>query len=304
VDLDDTEPRAKPKKKGALFAGRLSRKPKPQATEPEASPAEDPFAEESTSETTVEDRTSRLEEQPAPRGVPHAVLSARAGYMHRALEYSSDIYNRLRAPTTNNWVYRFDAGFYPFARPLKERLSIIGSYEGSLGGSVYDERSDSDFGVGFSEWSAGLRFRQPLGEHELGIQATAGNLTSGLDESSGVTGVPEISYTLLSPSVDVALNFGAFSLRSSLTYQYSVGGFGEISNSDWFPHMEGNGYEAQLGLDYRLSSSVTLQGSGTWRRFVLDMNSRPEDAVGGKSEVAGGAVDQYLSGYFGLKFTL
>jgi hypothetical protein len=34
------------------------------------------------------------------------------------------------------------------------------------------------------------------------------------------------------------------------------------------------------------------------------MNSQPDDAALGVAEVAGGAIDQYVSGYFGLNITL
>jgi hypothetical protein len=288
----DRQPEAKPKKKKGLFAG-LSRK----------STSSDPNGTTSgASETTLEDHDTSGE--PGARHSPgRAVLGASAGYLHRSLEYSDDIYNRLRAPTTNGWVYRFEAALNPFAKPLKDRISLIASYEGGLSGTVQDTRNNRNYGVKFSDLEGGVRFRQPLGEHELGIQATVGQQTAGLDASSAETGIPEISYTLLSPSLDFTLNFGDLGVRTALTYQRCLG-FGEISNSEWFPHMEGNGFEGQLGVAYRVSPSVSLHAAGVLRRFVLDMNSSPEDATGGEAEVAGGAVDQYLSGYFGLAFTL
>jgi hypothetical protein len=299
MDEPAAEPEEKPKKKkkGGLFAGRLRRPSKPAAGSENASA-------ESPGDDGVADRGSDAGESATPRARQFAVLGARAGYLHRSLAYSDDLYNRLRAPTTNGWVYRLDASFYPFAEPLKEQFSLIASYEAAIAGTVRDSRAKRDFGVKFSDFEGGLRFRQPLGEHELGIQATVGQLTAGLDESSDVTGVPEISYLALSPRVDLSLNFGAVSLRGGLGYQRSVGGFGEIANSQWFPHMEGYGFDGQLGLDYHLSPSVTLQASGVLRRFVLDMNSRPDDAIEGRAEVAGGAVDQFVSGYLGVQFTL
>ncbi|MEO8180771.1 MAG: hypothetical protein ABI895_18205 [Deltaproteobacteria bacterium] len=296
-----SEPEAKPRKKGGLFAGRLRRK-SPSSDSSSATPSE--ASEESAGNATVEDRDTSGGEPGARPAPPLAVLGAQAGFLRRSLAYSDDLYNRLRAPTTNGWVYRLDAAFYPFAKPLKEQVALIASYEGALGGTVRDSRNNRDFGVKFSNIEAGARVRQALGEHELGVQATVGQLKSGLDASSSLTDIPEISYMLLSPSVDLTLNFGAVSLHSALGYQRSVGGFGEVANAQWFPHMEGYGVSGQLGLDYRFSPSVALRGGGVLRRFVLDMNSRPEDATLGQAEVAGGAVDQYLSGYFGVAFTL
>jgi hypothetical protein len=289
-ESEASEPEAKPKKKGGLFAGRLRRR--------------SPSTEQDSADATPEDRGASDGERSGRPAPPRAVLGARAGFLHRSLAYSEDLYNRLREPTTNGWVYRIDAALYPFVQPLKERISLIGSYEGALAGTVRDGLNKRNFAVKYSDIKAGVRLRQPIGEHELGFQATVGQLTAGLDADSGVTGIPDISYTLLSPSVDLALNLGAVTLRSALGYQRSVGGFGEVANAQWFPHMQGYGFDGQLGLDYRFSASVSFQAAGVVRRFVLDMNSRPEDAIGGKAEVAGGAVDQYLSGYFGVSFAL
>jgi len=283
------EPRAKPKKKGGLFAG-LAHKSSPTSAE-------------DSRETTVEDSNSSSGESTL-RTPPHAQISGRAGFLHRSLAYSDDLYNRLRAPTTNGWVFRLEANLFPFAKPLKERFSLIGSYEGSLAGTVRDERADRDFKVTFSELQGGARLRFPIGEHEIGTQATIVRTAAGLDAPANVSGVPEISYVALRPAADLTMNFGPVSLRGAIGYQRTLGGFGEMSGAEWFPHMDGYGFDGQLGLDYRVSSSVTLQALGSVRRFVLDMNSRPADAIDGTAEVAGGAVDQYLSGYFGIMFAL
>jgi hypothetical protein len=283
------EPRAKPKKKGGLFAG-LVRK-------------HTPTADDDAKETTVEDSGSGTAESTL-RTPPHAQISGRAGFLHRSLAYSDDLYDRLRAPTTNGWVFRIEANLFPFAKPLKERFSLIGSYEGSLAGTVRDERADRDFDVTFSELQGGARLRFPIGQHEIGTQATIVRTTAGLDAAASASGVPEISYVALRPAADLTMNFGAVSLRGAIGYQRTLGGFGEMSSAEWFPHMDGYGFDSQLGLDYRVSSTVTLQALGSVRRFVLDMNSRPDDAIGGRAEVAGGAVDQYLSGYFGVMFAL
>jgi hypothetical protein len=285
----ESEPAAKPKKKGGLFAG-LSRK-------------NTPTNGEDSKETTVEDSDPSIGGSTL-RTPAHAQISGRAGFLHRTLEYSDDIYRRLRAPTTNGWVFRIETNLFPFAKPLKERFSLIGSYEGSLAGTVRDERAGRDFAVTFSELQGGARLRFPIGQHEIGTQATILRTAAGLDAPASVSGVPEISYVALRPAADLTMNFGPVSLRGAIGYQRTLGGFGEMSGAEWFPHMDGYGFDGQLGLDYRVSSAVTLQALGSVRRFVLDMNSRPDDAIGGKAEVAGGAVDQYLSGYFGVMFAL
>jgi len=235
---------------------------------------------------------------------PIVIAAVQAGLLRRELSYVDDLYGRLRAPTTNGWVYRADAAFFPFAKPLKARLSLVGSYEGAFAGTVVDDRSEQTYDVTFSEFAGGLRYRHPLGNHELGVRASVGYMSSGLDDPQGLSGVPEFSYTYLTPSVDARLRFGDISLLAELGYRHSVGDFGEAGKAPWFPRMEGYGFDSKLGFEYRFSKQAAFVLSGALRRFVLEMNSVPEDAESGGAEVAAGAVDQYLSGYAGLQLTL
>jgi hypothetical protein len=236
--------------------------------------------------------------------VPSVVLGAQAGLVRRQLSYQNDIYRRLRAPTTNDWVYQLDGEFFPFARPVKEHLSIVASFESTLAGKVHDGRVDRNFDVTFSELAAGMHFRQALGPHEIGLEATLARLSTGLDDPGHLAGVPEFSYTLLTPTLDAKLHFGAVSLRGAVGYRRALGSYGEASTADWFPHMTGYGIDGQLGFEYRLSEQVAFEATGLLRRFILQMNSKPADAIGGIAEVAQGAVDSYLGAYFGLTLRL
>ena len=235
---------------------------------------------------------------------PTVVLGLDAGFVRRTLSYTDDLYGRLRAPNSNAWVYRLQAGVYPFARPLKNRLGLIAGYEAEFSGVVRDNTAGTDFDVAYSEIYGGLQGRQPLGAHEIALEATIGSLQSGLDDPEGLSGVPEYDYTSLRAAVDVGLHFGRLSMSGALGYRLPIGGFGEASEAEWFPRMEGYGLEGSLGLSYRISDEISFDVSGTMRRFVLSMNSQPEDAEGGEAEVAGGAVDLYLGGYFGLSINL
>jgi hypothetical protein len=150
----------------------------------------------------------------------------------------------------------------------------------------------------------GIKVRQPLGAHEIAFEGTIGSLQSGLDDPEGASGVPEIDYTSLRAALDAGLHFGRLSLSGALGYRFPIGGFGEMSEAEWFPRMEAYGFEANVGLQYRISPEVSFDVSGSMRRYVMNMNSQPSDAEGGEAEVAGGAVDLYLGGYFGLAITL
>ncbi len=234
---------------------------------------------------------------------PTLILGAGAGVVYRKLSYVDNLYGRLRSPTTNSVSYKLDALLYPFARPVKDRLALVASYEATFSGDVKDANLGKSFAVEFSEIAGGIRYRQPLGAHEMSAQTTIGRLSSGLTDPNKESRIPGIDYTIVRPSVELGLNFGDISVRGSLGYRLTIGGFGEVSEVEYFPRMAGYGVDAQGGLRYRFSDEVSFDLSGDMRRFVLNMNSVPDDAIEGRSEVAGGAVDLYLSGYFALALT-
>jgi hypothetical protein len=255
-------------------------------------------------EVGVDEGSSSSDSDASASDDPTVVLGLNAGFVRRTLGYSDDLYGRLRAPSVNAWVYRLQAAVYPFARPVKNRIGLIAGYESEFSGVVRDANAGTDFGVTFSELYGGLKLRQPLGKHELAFEGTIGSMKAGLDDPEGQSGVPEFSYTSLRAALDVGLQFGGLGLRGALGYRLPIGGYGQASEADWFPRMEGYGMEGTIGATYRISKEVAFDISGSFRRFLLQMNSQPSDALEGVSEVAGGAVDLYLGGYFGLNITL
>jgi hypothetical protein len=230
-------------------------------------------------------------------------LRARAGFVRRNFDFSDDIYDHLRKQGTNIWVYQAQAEVYPFERPIGQRLGLILSYEGTLSGSVRDVDFGVSYPVLFSEFFGGVRARHPLGRHEVGFDLTFGRMESGLDDSNGAARIPDLQYSLLRSSLDFKLDLGAIDATGSMGFRLPLG-FGEASETRWFPRIGGYGVEASLGAQYPLSKRFSLEATGSLRRYLMEMNSEPQDAVNGTSEVAGGAVDLYLSGYFGLSLTL
>src|SRR5690606_7412471 len=204
---------------------------------------------------------------------------------------------------TNIWVYQAQAEIYPFERPIGQRLGLILSYEGTLSGTVRDTDFNVNYAVQFSEFYGGVRARHPLGNHEVGFDLTFGRMSSGLDDGNGEARIPDLSYTLLRSSLDFKLDLGALDATGSAGFRLPLG-FGEASETRWFPRMGGYGFEASAGLVYPVSKRLSLEALGTMRRYLLEMNSEPQDALDGVSEVAAGAVDLYLSAYLGVSFTL
>jgi hypothetical protein len=234
--------------------------------------------------------------------LPFVRLGVRAGFVSRSLTYEQDLYERLRTQKTGAGVYRLDASLFVFARSVREYFALIGSYEGAMFGDVQDADQDTTFGVRFSELQGGLRGRYPVDGNEVGLSATFGSMLAGLDDG-GEADVPDFRYTFVRVAADGKMSFGQLSAMASLGLRVPTG-YGEVGTAEWFPRLGGYGVEGSLGVEYRLSELIGIEASGSLRRFVLNMNSLPQDATGGVSEVAGGAVDLYLSGYIGVNFSL
>ncbi len=230
-------------------------------------------------------------------------LLARGGIVRRDIDFKDDIYNRLRTMGVNMAVYHLEAVLYPFARPVGERLGIIGSFEGAFSGSVQDQNLGLVFGAHFQEFFGGLRARYPVDAHEVGFDLTFGQMRAGLDDVEGMANIPEVRYSIVRTSLHGMVDLGG--LRGALSAGFRLPlGYGEMSDDDWFPRVSGYGVEATLGLHYPITQRIIVEASSSLRRFVLEMNSEPEDAAAGVAEVAGGAVDLYAAGYIGVAFRL
>jgi hypothetical protein len=305
----------------ALLGAEKTAPAAPTRSEPEPSPVSDPPALEAkiapseatpgpeneaavgTSEEDValDTGTSSAEAPNAERTVVR--LSARAGYVQRNFDFYDDIYDHLRKLRTKLWIYRAQAEAYPFHGLIGDRLGFILSYEGALAGNVRDLDVQAKYPVLHSELFGGVRAHQPLGPYEIGLDLAVGRMEAGLDDKDGAAGVPDLQYTLLRSSLDFKLNVGAVNVIGSIGFRLPLG-FGEASKERWFPRMGGYGTEAGLLVGYQLTKHLSLEAVGSLRRYLIHMNSEPEDALSGASQVAAGAVDLYASGYFGLSYTL
>lgn len=230
-------------------------------------------------------------------------LVARGGAVRRSLKFSDDIYGRLRTHSVNMGVYQLEGIIYPFTRPVGERLGLIASYEGGVSGVVVDTDFSREFRAEFQEFFVGLRARYPVDEHEVGFDLTYGQMQAGLEDVGGEANVPDASYSLVRTSLHGALNFGGLTTVVAAGFRLPLG-YGEMSENTWFPRISGYGVEASAGVSYPITSRLMVEATGSLRRFVLEMNSEPEDAEGIGTEVAGGAIDLYLGAYLGLGYRL
>jgi hypothetical protein len=230
-------------------------------------------------------------------------ISARGGVVHRTLDFSDDIYDRLRKQSANIWVYQLTGELYPFDKPISDHLGLIARYEGALSGNVRDDDFGGSFAVSYHELFGGVRARYPLDGHLVGFDLTFGQMKAGLDDPNNRANIPDISYTMLRSALDVSLDLGQLRATASAGFRLPLG-YGEVSEDEWFPRVGGYGVEASAGADYPVSKNVSIELMGSLRRYLLEMNPTPQDAFEGRSEVAGGAVDRYLAAYLGVTVRL
>lgn len=232
-------------------------------------------------------------------------LGARAGVVRRSLEFTQDVYGRMRAINTNLYVYRFDAAVYPSFRlpALEGRVGLIAGYEGAFAGTVRDTDFGGDYDASLSELFGGVRVRHPVRKHAFGFELTMGRLASGLDDQNGASGTPDVDYTELRSALDAALRFERIHVSAAAGFRVPLG-YGELSDREWFPRVGGYGLEASGAAKYLLAPNLSVDVSASLRRFVLEMNAQPEDGSGGVSEIVGGAVDMYLAAYVGMSVAL
>jgi hypothetical protein len=207
----------------------------------------------------------------------------------------------MREVGANLYVYRLDAEFYPsFQLPaLQGEIGFVASYEGAAAGSVKDADYNGTYPLTHSEVYGGVRIRHATPRYVIGANVMVGRLSSGLDDH-GAAHTPDISYTEVRSALDATFQLPrGVRVRGSAGFRVPLA-YGQLSDEDWFPHVGGYGFDVGLDAEYPLSRNVALTARSSLRRYVLEMNSQPEDASGGFAETAGGAVDSYLAGYLGV----
>ncbi|MDQ2644981.1 MAG: hypothetical protein M3020_14285 [Myxococcota bacterium] len=149
-----------------------------------------------------------------------------------------------------------------------------------------------------SQWAAGARIRFPFDTLEVGAQFAYGVHKFFLkgDEDSPI--IPDVKYGFVKLAVDGTVSLGKVSLGARVGVRM-LGSLGELE-SLWFPGATGTGLDAGLMGVYSLTDSLGLALGVDIYRYGFDFNAIPTNNV----VVAGGAVDQYLSGWLGIRWQL
>jgi hypothetical protein len=272
--------------------------------------------EASRGDPMADDADRKEEPRPRDAGERPPALSLLAGgrAFRRDFSYHQDVNQNLRP-------YRLDAapaafaavGWYPGAHLTSGPLSgigIIGELEHSFAASSGREDGTGSYTTQMRSFMGGLRYRHRLGDHELGVSGQVGRHDFEIqgDEdptARSATGapidrdlLPDVAYTFIRPGLDARFGFGSFGVGLTLGYRV-VQSTGDLGTDAWFPDATATAMDAGVFFSYALGSDLRALFGLDYRRYGVDMRSRPEDVTAGR-DVAGGALDQYLAGWAGI----
>lgn len=178
---------------------------------------------------------------------------------------------------------------------FEQGMPIASKYAGNLP-NVPPELTNST-----QEWFVGSRLRFPGETTEFGGAITYGQQKFILEGDELFPIVPDVKYGYLRLGGDAWFNFGALFVGVELGVRLVLG-TGELERKDlWFENAAGNGIDLGLRFGYQLFDSVAIVLGGDLIRYGFDFNPMDKATA---TRVAGGAIDQYLSGFAGVRFTL
>jgi hypothetical protein len=198
-----------------------------------------------------------------------------------------------------------DFNWFPgshFAEGPAEWIGITAGYEkGFATQSIYGEGTmdQKTLKTDAQAFYVGGRFRFPIGLHQLGATATYGQHSFILTGDEGPYPlIPDVKYSYIKVGLDGMFRFGDFSAGARVGKRF-VSSTGALQTV-WFPKVSTQSLEAGVTVGYRLVSMLDLVAGFDWLRYAFDFNPVPIRP----SYVAGGAVDEYLSGYIAFRFHL
>ncbi len=234
-------------------------------------------------------------------------LSVGPRLVHRSFDFNDPLSNHV-AGAMKPYSYVLpagpspfiDLGFYPAAigsRGPLANIGVVGSYEKLIATKTQSGTSNTVA----QQFEIGLRGRLPLGENEVGLAASYGQQTfhvNDTDPGPGAGGtVPNVDYTFVDLDADGRLRLDPITLGAHVGTRFvtHTGDLGKM----WFPTVKTTVIEAGVSAAYRLTPLFELVAGADLLRYAFDFNPVPPQLA----FIAGGAVDQYISGYLALRVT-
>jgi len=211
-------------------------------------------------------------------------------------------------------VVFIDLNWFPashFTTGAAEWIGLTGGFEkGFATHSVFKENTPDEktLTTNVQQFYVGARFRLPIAAHMLGLTGSFGQHTFKLlgDESGEL--VPDLNYTYVRVGVDGLFRFGDFLAGARVGKRFVLNAGDSITKVWGFPHVKVQSLEAGVTVGYRLVSMLDLVAGFDWLRYGFDFNPNPirpqsaDQRYDLTSYVAGGAVDDYLSGFIAFRF--
>lgn len=266
--------------------------------------------EEASSEADAEERV-----ESGPAGPP-LIVAAIARFLNRSLTFNDTL------PSLADPAYAVPDHHLGFAPALGLQVQVypavflgLGGFAGQVGLTGGFERSfpvasrysgtllnvPSELNSVSQEWTFGSRVRFPGEKRELGVVLAYGQHRFSIQGDEARPIVPDVAYSHVRFGGDARFDFGRLFAGAKLGLRLVLDS-GELENEDlWFPNASGQAIDIGLWGGYRLIDSLDLVLGVDFVRYGFDFN--PIDKANA-TRVAGGAVDQYLSGFAGIQFSL
>ena len=301
---ESADEKAKPSK-----GGKTKKKVNVEQTEGEGGETKDE-GEEGGDTNVVRRRATHVAAEGA--GAPVAFeLEAGPRVVHRNFDFNDPLAN-YNASVMRPYSYNLPAGPAPFVevglypgafagRGIASRIGLVGRYEKLIGTKTEVAQGPMLSTVG-QEFEVGARGRWPLGQDEVGLTATYGQHSFHVSQTDpGPTTnaiVPNVDYTFVRVGLDGRLALGPVSLGAHAGTRF-VTDTGPLGKT-WFPSTKTTTVEAGVSGTYQLTPLLGVVAGVDFLRYAFNFNPVPTT----NAVVAGGAVDQYISGYLALRVSI
>jgi hypothetical protein len=195
-------------------------------------------------------------------------------------------------------------GLYPLAfadRGGIANLGIVGRYERMIGTSSLDKATNKTSTSSGQEWDVGVRWRLPLGGGELGLSGTYGQQSFRLQAADLAPGpnstVPNVVYTFIRADADGSVLAGPITIGAHVGTRV-VPDTGPLAKQ-WFGTTKTTSIEAGLSLAYGVTPTFQVVAGADFLRYGFAFKPQTNSVI-----IAGGAVDQYISGYLALRLAI
>jgi hypothetical protein len=200
-----------------------------------------------------------------------------------------------------------DLGIYPLAfatHGFLANIGLIGRYEKLIGTKT--SAPGGATALGFATYGqqleVGARVRLPLGAHEVGVGASYGkhafHVSANDPGPSAGSTVPNVDYTFIGVGVDARVRLHPIELGAHVGTRF-VSKTGALAEQ-WFNTTKTTSLAAGVSVGYQITPIFGVVAGADVLRYAFDFNPVDTSSL----VVAGGAVDQYISGFLALRVSI